>query len=61
MARPVYCSFCGRSQDEVICMIAGPVLVFICDLCVEDCLPIIAAKRAEATTSAAAQERGIDG
>ncbi|TIV29543.1 MAG: hypothetical protein E5V96_32815, partial [Mesorhizobium sp.] len=57
----VYCSFCGRSQDEVICMIAGPGLVFICDLCVEDCLPIIAAKRVEATTSAAAQERGIDG
>lgn len=35
------CSFCGKSQTEVKKLIAGPG-VFICDECVELCLPIIA-------------------
>jgi ClpX C4-type zinc finger len=37
------CSFCGKSQTEVKKLIAGPG-VFICDECVELCLPIIAEK-----------------
>ena len=33
--RGVYkCSFCGRSQDEVQRLIAGPPPIFICDECV---------------------------
>lgn len=35
------CSFCGKSQDEVKKLIAGPT-VFICDECIELCNDIIA-------------------
>ncbi|MBI2371175.1 MAG: AAA family ATPase, partial [Deltaproteobacteria bacterium] len=35
------CSFCGKSQDEVRKLIAGPT-VYICDECVELCNDIIA-------------------
>jgi ATP-dependent Clp protease ATP-binding subunit ClpX len=35
------CSFCGKSQDEVKKLIAGPA-VYICDECVELCNDIIA-------------------
>jgi ATP-dependent Clp protease ATP-binding subunit ClpX len=36
----LYCSFCGKSQHEVIKLIAGPT-VFICNECVELCMDII--------------------
>jgi ATP-dependent Clp protease ATP-binding subunit ClpX len=36
------CSFCGRGQDEVRRLIAGPGNVFICDECVALCSAIIA-------------------
>lgn len=36
----LYCSFCGKSQDEVRKLIAGPS-VFICDECVDLCNDII--------------------
>ncbi|MCR4962225.1 MAG: ATP-dependent Clp protease ATP-binding subunit ClpX [Lachnospiraceae bacterium] len=35
------CSFCGKSQDQVRKLIAGPLDVFICDECVELCAEII--------------------
>jgi len=35
------CSFCGKSQDEVKKLIAGPA-VYICDECIELCRDIIA-------------------
>jgi len=38
--RLLYCSFCGKSQNEVRKLIAGPS-VFICDECVELCNDII--------------------
>jgi ATP-dependent Clp protease ATP-binding subunit ClpX len=34
------CSFCGKSQDEVKKLIAGPA-VYICDECIELCIEII--------------------
>jgi ClpX C4-type zinc finger len=34
-----YCSFCGKSQDEVLKLIAGPT-VFICNECVDLCAEI---------------------
>ncbi len=37
---PLRCSFCGRTQDEVRKLIAGPG-VYICDECVELCNNII--------------------
>ncbi|MGA1861665.1 ATP-dependent Clp protease ATP-binding subunit ClpX [Deferribacter thermophilus] len=36
----LFCSFCGKSQDEVKKLIAGPS-VYICDECVELCAEII--------------------
>src|SRR5688572_3182480 len=42
-ARGTYhCSFCGKSQDQVRRLIAGPGSVYICDECVELCREIIA-------------------
>ncbi len=38
--RELYCSFCGKSQDEVKKLIAGPS-VYICDECIELCNDII--------------------
>ncbi len=36
----LHCSFCGKSQNDVVKLIAGPN-VFICDECVDLCLDII--------------------
>jgi ATP-dependent Clp protease ATP-binding subunit ClpX len=36
---PLYCSFCGKEQDEVGYLVAGPN-VFICNECVELCREI---------------------
>ncbi|MGI8688646.1 MAG: ClpX C4-type zinc finger protein [Thermomicrobiales bacterium] len=36
-----HCSFCGKSQDEVQRLIAGPGGVYICDECVDLCQEIV--------------------
>ena len=36
-----HCSFCGKNQDQVKRLIAGPGAVYICDECVELCAEII--------------------
>ena len=36
----LHCSFCGKSQDEVKKLIAGP-MVYICDECIGLCNEII--------------------
>ena len=41
VAIPATCSFCGKSQDEVRKLIAGPT-VYICDECIDLCNDIIA-------------------
>ena len=41
MSEKVKCSFCGKSQDEVRKLIAGPSGVYICDECVEICVDIM--------------------
>ena len=42
MARKdIRCSFCGKSQDQVRKLIAGPEGVFICDECIEVCMEIV--------------------
>jgi ATP-dependent protease Clp ATPase subunit len=40
------CSFCGKSQEEVRTLVAGPG-VFICDECVQLCQTIVANKAAD--------------
>lgn len=42
----LYCSFCGKSQNEVKKLIAGPS-VFVCDECVELCNDIIREEKVE--------------
>ena len=37
----VYCSFCGRSEDQVRKLIAGPAGVYICDECIDICADIL--------------------
>ena len=39
-SRPLTCSFCGKTQDQVSRMVAGPG-VCICNECVELCKSII--------------------
>ena len=39
--KPCYCSFCGKSQDMVRKLIAGPDGVYICDECIDICSEII--------------------
>jgi ATP-dependent Clp protease ATP-binding subunit ClpX len=43
------CSFCGKSQDQVQRLIAGPGGVYICDECIDLCREII--EEEQATTS----------
>lgn len=33
----IFCSFCGKSQEDVRKLVAGPANVFICDECIEVC------------------------
>ena len=44
---PACCSFCGKTQDEVKRIIAGPS-VYICDLCVGVCATIIGREEGKA-------------
>ncbi|RZP25776.1 MAG: ATP-dependent Clp protease ATP-binding subunit ClpX [Candidatus Actinomarinales bacterium] len=43
------CSFCGKSQKQVIKLIAGPG-VYICDECIELCVEIVEEEKVEQTT-----------
>ncbi len=47
----LYCSFCGKSQNEVRKLIAGPA-VYVCDECVELCNDIIRDELLEDETTA---------
>jgi ATP-dependent Clp protease ATP-binding subunit ClpX len=40
------CSFCGKSQDQVQRLIAGPAGVYICDECIDLCREIIEEEQA---------------
>jgi len=58
------CSFCGKSQEQVRKLIAGPG-VYICDECVELCNEILEEELAEARAMTPTQKRrpapsGID-
>lgn len=52
---PLHCSFCGKSQDEVPKLIAGPS-IFICNECVQLCSDIL---QEEFQQEAPRQEGGI--
>ena len=44
-SRGLACSFCGRSENEVSKLVAGP-RVYICDACIDACSAIVAQERA---------------
>jgi ATP-dependent Clp protease ATP-binding subunit ClpX len=44
----LYCSFCGKSQHEVVQLIAGPSPIFICDECVRGCIDLVVKEAKEA-------------
>jgi excisionase family DNA binding protein len=46
------CSFCGKAQEDVRRLIAGPNLIFICDACVGLCNEILAGVEVRATEGA---------
>ncbi len=54
-----HCSFCGKNQDQVRRLIAGPGAVYICDECVDLCREIIDEESGSAATPAAA--KGVTG
>ncbi len=39
--RKLHCSFCGKSEDEIQKLAAGPSGIFICDECVDACRAIM--------------------
>lgn len=51
-----HCSFCGKSQEEVSKLIAGPE-VYICDECIDLCNEIVKDEEA-ASASAGLEMRG---
>ena len=57
-----FCSFCGKAQNEVRKMIAGPASVQICDSCVSVCKTIIDRELADANTAteATSKSKGAD-
>ncbi len=52
-----HCSFCGKNQDQVKRLIAGPGAVYICDECVELCREIIDEEAAGATKAKVSTQR----
>jgi hypothetical protein len=51
------CSFCGKSQDQVRRLIAGPGAVYICDECVDLCREIIDEEWPPVSTVRAGRDR----
>ena len=50
-----HCSFCGKNQDQVRRLIAGPGAVYICDECVDLCREIIDEESGTAATPSTAK------
>ena len=50
------CSFCGKSQDQVRKLIAGPNGAYICDECVDICAEIIEEELEEEDTAVSGEK-----
>ena len=50
-----HCSFCGKNQDQVRRLIAGPGAVYICDECVDLCREIIDEETGTSTATASSK------
>ncbi|GAB4320893.1 MAG: ATP-dependent Clp protease ATP-binding subunit ClpX [Dehalococcoidia bacterium] len=53
-----HCSFCGKNQDQVRRLIAGPGAVYICDECVDLCREIIDEESGSGTSTSTARTPG---
>ena len=53
-----HCSFCGKNQDQVRRLIAGPGSVYICDECIDLCREII--DEEAGGTATASPAKGVD-
>jgi ATP-dependent Clp protease ATP-binding subunit ClpX len=53
------CSFCGKSQDQVKRLIAGPGSVYICNECVDLCQEIISEETQTGKTGAKSGDRKV--
>jgi hypothetical protein len=56
--RPYHCSFCGKNQEQVHRLIAGPGGVYICDECIALCNEIIAEEENASPTAHARKRSG---
>jgi ATP-dependent Clp protease ATP-binding subunit ClpX len=56
-----HCSFCGKTQDQVRRLIAGPGAVYICDECVDLCREIIDEETGTHTTGVTAKRQAHGG
>ena len=54
--KQVCCSFCGKGQDEVKRLIAGPG-VYICDECIDICKEVLETDEAKEEKQAVAMEK----
>ena len=59
---PLHCSFCGKPQDQVRKLIAGPNGVVICDECIDACREMLAESGIgiEEEPEEAQQDEGLD-
>ena len=48
--RLYHCSFCGKNQDQVQRLLAGPNGVYICDECITLCYEIITETHTDSST-----------
>ena len=55
------CSFCGKAQEDVRRLIAGPNLIFICDDCIGLCNRILTAEEGRAAGAPPAAEDALPG
>ena len=56
----IKCSFCGKNQDQVRKLIAGPEGVYICDECIDICADIIEEELGELEDDSAAVKDDIN-
>ena len=54
------CSFCGKSQEQVHRLIAGPGGVYICDECIDLCQEIIDEEQSAPPSAEAADHQDPD-
>ena len=54
-----HCSFCGKGQDQVKRLIAGPGAVYICDECVELCREIVNEESTRTSRTAPAEASSV--